>query len=54
LPQDNYVLDRGGNRCSLLNPLLDNVLGFIIQLVGNRHLAFRGRNSFALDLAKAR
>jgi len=47
-----YVLDRGGDRCKLINPLLNKGLRFIIRLVGNRHLVFRGRNRYPIDLAK--
>ena len=47
-----YVLDRGGDRGKLINPLLQRKLRFIIRLVGNRHLVFRGRNREALDLAR--
>lgn len=38
-----YVIDRGGDRDKLINPLLDNELRFIIRLVGTRNLVFRGR-----------
>ena len=47
-----YVMDRGGDRGKLINPLLQRKLRFIIRLVGNRHLVFRGRNREALDLAR--
>jgi hypothetical protein len=46
-----YVLDRGGDRIKLINPLLNNRLRFIIRLANRRHLVFRGRNRHPLDLA---
>ncbi len=47
-----YVMDRGGDRGKLIKPLLRNKLRFIIRLIGDRHLVFRGRNRAALDLAQ--
>jgi hypothetical protein len=47
-----YVLDRGGDRGELINPLLRKKLRFIIRLVGDRDLVFRGRGREALDLAR--
>jgi len=47
-----YVLDRGGDRGKLINPLLRKKLRFIIRLVGDRHLRVRGRNYEAKDLAR--
>jgi hypothetical protein len=38
-----YVIDRGGDRDRLINPLLDSELRFIIRLVGMRNLVFRGK-----------
>lgn len=48
-----YVIDRGGDRCRLYNPLLDRELRFIIRLIGNRHLIFRGRRRVAMELAQS-
>ncbi len=47
-----YVVDRGGDRCRLYNPLLKRGLRFIIRLRGDRHLAVRGRRCSAMDLAR--
>ena len=38
-----YVMDRGGDRGTILNPLLDNKRQFLVPLVGTRHLIYRGR-----------
>jgi hypothetical protein len=46
-----YVMDRGGDRCKLFNPLLKRELRFIVRLVGNRDLIFRGRKREAMKLA---
>lgn len=46
-----YMLDRGGDRGILLDTLLDNPLRFIIRLVGDRHLVWRGKTLAAEDLA---
>lgn len=42
-----YVIDRGGDRDKLINPLLDKELRFIIRLVGTRNLVFRGKEMLA-------
>lgn len=47
-----YVLDRGGDRMKLYEPLLARGLRFIIRLRGDRHLAVRGRSRRADDLAQ--
>jgi len=47
-----YVLDRGGDRIELFNPLLDGKLRFIVRLVGDRHLRFAGRCRSALAVAE--
>ena len=44
-------MDRGGDRGTILNPLLDNKRHFLIRLVGTRHLLSRGRSSEARQLA---
>jgi len=38
-----YVIDRGGDRRELINPLLSEGKNFIIRQVGNRHLYYRGK-----------
>ena len=48
-----YVIDRGGDRGRIFNPLLDGQKRFIIRLVGSRHLASRGKNVLASDLAES-
>ena len=47
-----YVLDRGGDRMKLYEPLLERGLRFIIRLRGDRHLVRRGRCRRAEDLAR--
>lgn len=47
-----YVLDRGGDRMKLYEPLLERGLRFIIRLRGDRHLVLRGRARRADDLAR--
>jgi len=47
-----YVLDRGGDRMKLYEPLLARGLRFIIRLRGDRHLVVRGRARRADDLAR--
>lgn len=47
-----YVLDRGGDRSRLYEPLISRGLRFIIRLVGTRHLLCRGRLRSARDLAR--
>jgi len=47
-----YVLDRGGDRLKLYEPLLARGLRFIIRLRGDRHLVVRGRARRAHDLAR--
>ena len=46
-----YVMDRGGDRMKLLGPLLERGLRFVIRLVGDRHLEFRGRPRPAQEIA---
>lgn len=47
-----YVIDRGGDRNAFFNPFLDNGLRFIIRLVGDRHLVWRGKPVEAEALAQ--
>ena len=46
-----YVMDRGGDRVKLFEPLLERKLRFVIRLVGDRHLWFRQRLRSAEDIA---
>ena len=48
-----WVIDRGGDRLKLFKPLLAADNRFIIRLVGNRHLKYRGSKVLAGDLAKS-
>jgi hypothetical protein len=48
-----YVMDRGGDRCRLYNPLLKKQLRFIIRLTGKRDLSVRGRKRNSLELARS-
>lgn len=47
-----YVMDRGGDRVSLYNPLLDRKLRFIIRLTGDRNLLWRGHPKLASEIAR--
>jgi len=47
-----YVLDRGGDRMRLYEPLLARRLRFLIRLRGDRHLVVRGRAREAADVAR--
>jgi hypothetical protein len=46
-----WVMDRGGDRICLFDTLLAWDRRFLVRLVGNRHLVWRGRNWLASDLA---
>lgn len=46
-----YVMDRGGDRIRLFDPLLARGLRFIVRLTGDRDLLFRGRLRLAKDIA---
>jgi hypothetical protein len=46
-----WVVDRGGDRGALLEPLLDAKRSFIIRLKGNRHLLWGYRHRSVADLA---
>ena len=48
-----YVMDRGGDRGTVINPLLDTRRRFLIRLVGTRHLVYRGRAVEARRLAES-
>jgi hypothetical protein len=47
-----YVMDRGGDRSRLYEPLLNQGLRFIMRLTGDRYLVVRGRARSARDLAR--
>jgi len=47
-----WVIDRGGDRIKILAPLVHRDLDFIIRLVGNRDLEYRGRKVLAETLAR--
>lgn len=47
-----YVLDRGGDRMKLYEPLLARRLRFLIRLRGDRHLVVRGRARRAEEVAR--
>jgi len=49
--QGTWVIDRGGDRDKIYEPLLRNERQFIIRLVGSRHLIYRGSPIKALWLA---
>lgn len=47
-----YVMDRGGDRMKLFTALLDRKLRFIFRLVGDRMLAYRGRERTAAEIGQ--
>ena len=47
-----FVIDRGGDRNKLYGPLLDKGLRFIIRLVGERDLMYRGAQRNAMEIGK--
>ena len=47
-----YVMDRGGDRREIINPLLCRELRFVIRQTGKRHVVYRGRKRLVLDLAR--
>lgn len=47
-----WVIDRGGDRMSLMRVLLHWKLRFLIRLIGNRHLLYKGKKMLASDLAR--
>jgi hypothetical protein len=47
-----WVIDRGGDRRKLFNFLLHNKKRFIIRLVGDRHILYRGKKVVAEELAR--
>ena len=46
-----WVMDRGGDRENLLEPFLERRLRFIVRLVGNRNLVYKGHLVLAEKLA---
>lgn len=46
-----WVMDRGGDRIKLFEPLLDLKLRFLFRLVGSRHLVYDGAPRLATELA---
>jgi hypothetical protein len=47
-----YVIDRGGDRMEFFGPFLERKMRFIVRLVGDRHLLFRGAHREARALAR--
>jgi len=47
-----YVMDRGGDRVKLFNPLLDRGLRFIIRLTGDRNLIYRQKELSAKQIGR--
>ena len=48
-----WVMDRGGDRMSLYEVLLEKRLRFLVRLIGNRHLLFNGKPQLAEEIAKS-
>jgi len=46
-----WEIDRGGDRRKIYDFMLNNRLKFVIRLVGNRHLLYRGKKVLASELA---
>ena len=46
-----WMMDRGGDRGELIKPFLEGSKRFLIRLVGDRHLVFRGKAELAMDIA---
>ena len=46
-----WVIDRGGDRKKIFDHFLDHQRRFIVRLVGDRHLIYRGRKVLTLELA---
>jgi len=46
-----WVMDRGGDRINLFEPMLDRQLRFLFRLVGNRHLVYNGHKRLAAEVA---
>lgn len=50
-PNGIWVIDRGGDRMSIYEVLLEKHRRFLVRLIGNRHLVFNGRPQLAEELA---
>ena len=48
-----WVLDRGGDRGRLFTYFLENKKRFIVRLVGDRNLVYRGKEVLALNVAES-
>jgi len=48
-----WVVDRGGDRINLFNPLLDRNVRFLVRLRGDRHLVFNGKTLSASEVGQA-
>jgi hypothetical protein len=46
-----WVMDRGGDRRTLLIPLLERQARFLIRMQGDRHVVFRGQRRTVADVA---
>ena len=46
-----WVIDRGGDRSKLIKPFLEDSRRFLIRLVGDRHLIFKGKAMLAEDIS---
>lgn len=49
--QGLWIMDRGGDRINLFEPMLDRQLQFLFRLIGNRNLLCGGGKALAEDLA---
>ncbi len=47
-----WVMDRGGDRGNLLKPFLEREMRFIVRLLGNRNLVYKGHEVLAEKLAR--
>jgi hypothetical protein len=45
-----WVIDRGGDRRKLFDPLLDRQAQFLIRMRGDRHMIFGGRKRLVMDI----
>ena len=48
-----WVIDRGGDRRKLFDFILNNKKRFIVRLVGDRHILYRGKKVVAEELARS-
>jgi hypothetical protein len=48
-----WVIDRGGDRRKLFDFILNNKKRFIVRLVGDRHVVYRGKKVVAEELAQS-